>query len=140
VEDRLLSVLHSLVETATVALSGLDHGLEILQGLAAPVGLGTQASQRELKGAQRLSEPALLHRAPGEAQVAQAVAKPLVATGFGGLPPEAADLPAHLADNVGYAGQVLVRQGELAQGLPALALVFSYPGGLLEDRTPVLGL
>ena len=85
-------------------------------------------------------EPAVLEGAPGEAQVAQAVAEPLVAHRLGRLAPQAADLAADLADHVGDAGQVLVGERELAQGLPALALVLGDAGRLLEDGAPLLGL
>src|ERR1017187_1638901 len=72
--------------------------------------------------------------------MAQAVAEALVAHSLGGLPLKASYLACDLADHVGDAGQVLVRQGKLAHGLPALALVPRYSGRLLEHRPALLGL
>jgi hypothetical protein len=127
VKDRLLGVLHPLVEPAAVGLARLEAGLLAVEGAPAFLGLGAQARERDLEGCDRFREPAVLQGAPGEAQVAQTVAEPLVAHRLRRLALQAPDLPADLADHVGDAGQVLVRQRELAHGLPRWLLYLVIP-------------
>ena len=83
----------------------------------------------------------MLPAAPGEAQVPQAVAEAFVPHSLRGLAPEAADLTADFADDVGDAGEILVGQGQLVQGPPGAGFLYlSDPGGLFKNRAPILRL
>jgi hypothetical protein len=82
----------------------------------------------------------MVQSGPRQAELAIAMPEPLVADGLRSLAPHAADLPPDLAHDVRDAGHVLLGEGELVHGLPALALVLGDAGGLLEHRAPLLRL
>ena len=62
----------------------------------------------------------------------------LVAARLAGLPLQRADLPLHLADDVGEADEIRLGVLELAQRLLFLALVLRDAGGFLENRAAIL--
>ena len=70
----------------------------------------------------------------------QAVVEPLVSQGFRRLAFQGSDLPADFLNPVGYAGEVLVDEGELVEGFAPLRLVFCYSRRLFENRTPFAGV
>ena len=75
---------------------------------------------------------------PREAEMPQPKTQPLIPHGFGGLPAQAANLPAYFTDDVSDTREVLVRESQLAHRLATLTLVLRYPGSFLENGPALL--
>jgi len=140
VVDGLLGVLDPLVEPAAVRLPRFKAGLLAFQGRPSALRLGAKAGECDFERRDGLREPAVLERAPGDAQVAQLVTQSLVTHRLGCLTFKTSDLPGNLSDHVSDPGQVLVRERQLGHGLLALALVLGDSSRLLKDGAPLLGL
>ena len=140
VEGGLLRVLQALVVVAAARLELVQVALAHVERRTMRFGRGPQAGDVGLQPRDRGAELAALPSAVRQAEMAEPETEPLVTHRLRGLAAQAADLAADLGDDVGDARQVLVGQGELAERLPALALVARDARRLLEDRAALLGL
>ncbi len=117
---------------AHVLLLAGHFRIELLLLVARAVDLGLQRRDRHGKGVELVPPETVFQRG-------QFVEARLVAARLARLPLQRADLPFHLADDVGEADQVGLGVFEFAQGLLFLALVLRDPGGFLENRAAVFG-
>ena len=140
VEHRLLRILHALIQPAAMRPLLGQRGLLRFKILPALVRRRPQRRHLRVQLAKRRGQLRVMIAAPGKRQMTQPVIEPLVTHRLRRLAAETADLPAHLADHVGDARHVLVRQRELLQRLTPLRLVLRDAGRLFEDRAPLLGL